>query len=95
MFSFGYLFQPFSQQKQPSLTPIATVFDPSSYEKEATVIDVIQQGKSWWIRYQGTTWKARSEQVVTLNPGDDVYVVGRHNTLLFIMPAVSRVPVLN
>lgn len=90
MFSLESLFQS-SQQKHAKPT---TTFDPATYGKESVVSEVIQQGKDWWIRYQGSYWKARCENSVILNPGDEVYVIGRHNTLLLITPAVSRVPAL-
>jgi membrane protein implicated in regulation of membrane protease activity len=95
MLSLETFFQPQLSKKTSRNHYIQRTFDPESYEKEAVVLEVIQQGKSWWIRYQGSDWKARCEQGATLDPGDDVYVVGRHNTLLLITPAVSKVPVFN
>jgi membrane protein implicated in regulation of membrane protease activity len=70
-------------------------FDPVNYGKESVISEVIKQGKNWWIYYQGSYWKAHCAQQVVLNPGDEVYVIDRQNTLLLITPTMSSVPALH
>jgi membrane protein implicated in regulation of membrane protease activity len=57
-----------------------------SFDNEAVVCEVIQQGKIWQVKYEGTWWIARSPQPAILNPGDVVYVVGRQRITLIIHP---------
>lgn len=66
----------------------------SSYEREAVVQKVVQQGKVWRVDFEGSNWYARCERDVVLVPGDTVYVVKRHNITLIIEPLeiADRVP---
>ncbi|NJO74268.1 MAG: hypothetical protein HC833_11225 [Leptolyngbyaceae cyanobacterium RM1_406_9] len=57
-----------------------------SFDNEAVVGEVVQQGKIWRVKYEGTWWTARSVQPLILNPGDVVYVVGRQRITLIIQP---------
>ena len=65
---------------------------PRSFENEAVVHKVVQQGKAWRISFEGTFWTARCTQEVILNPGDVVYVVGRQSITLLIesIPSFGR-----
>lgn len=60
--------------------------DPASFDKEAVIEKIIEQGKSWRVHYQGTWWTARCIKQVMLFPGDTVYVIGRHSITLLIEP---------
>lgn len=64
------------------------ISDPNRKQiAEAIVTDVSRQGREWRVRYQGTFWKAYCTLVdVELHPGDRVYVVGRQNIALMILP---------
>lgn len=61
---------------------------------EATVEEVVRQGYQWRVRYAGTWWFARCANNVvfnklTLNKGDIVYVVGRDNITLLVIPSLE------
>jgi membrane protein implicated in regulation of membrane protease activity len=58
-----------------------------SPESEAIVQEVIYQGRLWRVEFEATSWNARSEQEITLFPGDRVYVVNRQNITLIVEPA--------
>lgn len=56
-------------------------------EQEAIVTDVSRQGREWRVRYQGTFWTAYCTLPdMEFYPGDRVYVVGRQNIALMILP---------
>jgi len=53
---------------------------------EGIVETVVYQGKEWRIRFEATSWPAKSKKLVTLNVGDFVRVIGRENITLYIEP---------
>lgn len=59
---------------------------PLTFEDEAIVKDVVQQGQVWRVAYKGTQWNARCNRAATLKPGDVVYVIGRQGITLLIEP---------
>lgn len=68
----------------------STYLTSSKIEDEATIEAVIQPGRLWRVYYQGTSWKARSNQNVSLEVGDTVYVVDRQNITLIVEPAPNQ-----
>lgn len=60
-------------------------FDLKLMYQEAVIDEVIYPGRKWRVRYQGSWWDARSEQLnMTLDIGATVYVIGRQNLVLLI-----------
>ncbi len=59
-------------------------FTPLTFENEAVVKNVVQQGRVWRVAYKGTQWNARCNHAATLKPGDVVYVIGRQGITLLI-----------
>jgi membrane protein implicated in regulation of membrane protease activity len=88
MFTLKELFQSSHKQAQQVRENDSTQFpfDPDAFDQEAIIEEVIEQGKSWRVRYQGTWWTARCIHQMSLFPGDTVYVVGRHSITLLIKP---------
>lgn len=55
--------------------------------EEAVVDQAIRPGKSGRVLYRASWWPARCEQDVTIDADETVYVVGRKNITLLVMPA--------
>lgn len=63
------------------------VFDPYRIHDEAILDEVIHPGLEWWVKYQGTLWRARLlETHSMLRVGSIVYVVERRGSILLIRP---------
>lgn len=55
-------------------------------EWEGKIETVVEQGKTWRVRHNATTWSARSDSAADFRPGDWVRVIGRQGLTLFIEP---------
>ncbi|NEQ27302.1 MAG: hypothetical protein F6K28_51515 [Microcoleus sp. SIO2G3] len=59
-------------------------------EQEAIVTLTIAPGRAGQVQFQGSWWKARCAEALTLVPGTIVYVVDRqYVTTLYVEPAVT------
>ena len=56
--------------------------------KKATVLDVIQPGKQFWINLHGVRWRAECEFSTDITQGVTVEIIGRkyHQSVLLIRP---------
>lgn len=60
------------------------------WEREAIVTQLIGPGRAGQVQFQGSWWKARCAEQVTLPPGTVVYVIDRQNvTTLCVEPAAE------
>ncbi len=53
---------------------------------------IVEQGRLWRVKYMGTIWFARpypSKEILTIQPGDVVNVMGRSGITLVVAPAQS------
>lgn len=59
-------------------------------DQEAIVTLTIAPGRAGQVQFQGSWWKARCAQSITLPPGTHVYVIDRlHVTTLYVEPAAA------
>ena len=76
----------FASMGSPTLS-----FNLSHLHQEAVIDEIIHPGREWWVKHQGSLWKARSKQSnVQLRVGDTAYVVDRRCTLLLIQPQAPQ-----
>lgn len=56
--------------------------------KKATVLDIIQPGKRFWINLHGVRWRAECEFLTDITQGTTVEIIGRkyHQSVLLIRP---------
>ena len=60
-------------------------FDPFRMQDEAILYEEIYPGLEWWVRYQGSIWRARLiEKNTHLTVNDIVYVLRRYGSVLVI-----------
>ncbi|MBD2092003.1 NfeD family protein [Microcoleus sp. FACHB-1515] len=63
-----------------------------SLEREAIVTLTIAPGRAGQVQFQGSWWKARCADAITLLPGTIVYVIDRQFvTTLYVKPVVASV----
>lgn len=65
--------------------------DGLQLDNEAIVIEAIAPGKTGWVHFQSTSWLAWCASGAQLPVGQHVYVVNRHNTMLYVEPTSKAV----
>lgn len=83
-FFLGLFFKPAKTKPNNSQPPRSSYFE--SLEKEAIVDKAIHPYHSGRVRYQDTTWPARCQDNVTLEPEQICEVVDMHNITLIVKP---------
>ncbi|MGE5660076.1 MAG: NfeD family protein [Actinomycetota bacterium] len=85
MFKFARIFR-FGITGTVSLGQKTVNRDFPGFNEEAIVDEPIYPYRLGRVYFQNTWWPARCEEVITLESGEIVYVVGMHNITLLVSP---------